>query len=101
MLNIENVKYLAKLARLDISDDEALELKNDLDKILKYVEKINELKLDSLDTLTNIIERLELREDKDLANISNDDYQDEVERIINNFPDKDNRYLKVPKVLIK
>lgn len=101
MLNSDNIRYLAKLARLDVDSSEAEELKNDLDKILKYVEKINELKLDSLETLVNLIDSLELREDEPFINSSYEDYEDAIRIIIDNFPDKENNYLKVPKVLIK
>ena len=93
MLEREKIEHLAKLARLKLKEEEIQKLTQDLNRILAYVEKINELKLEDLDPLVNILEKLDLR--KDIAKEFN------FEEIIKNFPEKENNYLKVPKILEK
>ncbi|GIW67136.1 MAG: hypothetical protein KatS3mg096_004 [Candidatus Parcubacteria bacterium] len=123
MITKEQILHLANLARLKLSDEEIEKLVQDLTKILNYVEKINELDLKNIEPMINIIEKLEPREDdggdetygKDTSvsshsSVSVSDYSDSFDRfasvsapsnIINQFPQKENNYLKVPKILEK
>ncbi|MER3581523.1 MAG: Asp-tRNA(Asn)/Glu-tRNA(Gln) amidotransferase GatCAB subunit C, partial [Patescibacteria group bacterium] len=64
MIDKEKVKHLALLARLTLNDEEIEALTKDLNNILNYVEKINELNLEGLEPLYNLLEELPLREDK-------------------------------------
>ncbi len=96
MITKEQIKNLAKLARLKLSDEEIESLAEDLSKILNYVKKIEELNLENIEPLTSIIDKLEFREDEERKG---DD--EEREKIINNFPQRENNYLKVPKILEK
>lgn len=93
MISKEKIYHLAKLARLKLTEDELQRLTQDLSKILAYVEKINELNLENFSPLTNILEKLPFR--KDEAKESDN------QEIIKNFPEKENNYLKVPKILEK
>jgi aspartyl-tRNA(Asn)/glutamyl-tRNA(Gln) amidotransferase subunit C len=93
MITKEQIEHLAKLARLKLSEDEIEKLSQDLTKILAYVEKINELNLENIEPLTNILEKLDLREDEPESKDNS--------AIINNFPEKEDNYLKVPKILEK
>ncbi len=96
MISREQIKHLAKLARLKLSEEEIESLAEDLSKILNYVKKIEELNLENIEPLTSIIDKLEFREDEEKERDS-----EEREKIINNFPQKENNYLKVPKILEK
>jgi len=93
MITKNQIEHLAKLARLKLSEDEIEKISQDLTKILAYVEKINELDLGNIELLTNILEKLDLREDKPEPKDNS--------LIINNFPEKEDNYLKVPKILEK
>ncbi len=94
MITREQIIHLAKLARLKLNDEEIEKLREDLSKILNYVEKINELKLEDIEPLINIIEELKTREDEPAKSESN-------QLIIENFPEKEDNYLKVPKIIEK
>ncbi len=96
MITEEQIKNLAKLARLKLSDEEIESLAEDLSKILNYVKKIEELNLGNIEPLISIIDKLEFREDEERRG---DD--EERKKIINNFPQRENNYLKVPKILEK
>lgn len=93
MIDKERIKHLAKLAKLKLSEEEVDKLTEDLKNILNYVEKINELELEEIEPLINLLEGLELREDQK-ANFNSSE-------IANQFPEKENNYLKVPKILEK
>jgi aspartyl-tRNA(Asn)/glutamyl-tRNA(Gln) amidotransferase subunit C len=96
MIDKEKIKHLAHLAMLQLENDEIESLTKDINKILAYVEKINELKnLDNFKELVNIIEALPWR-----ADVENE-IENAREEIINNFPEKEEDYLKVPKILDK
>jgi aspartyl-tRNA(Asn)/glutamyl-tRNA(Gln) amidotransferase subunit C len=101
MITKEQILHLAELARLKLRDDEIEKLTQDLNKILSYVEKIQELNLKDVEPLTNIIERLPLREDEILSEEERKIIEEIREKIIENFPQKEGNYLKVPKILEK
>jgi aspartyl-tRNA(Asn)/glutamyl-tRNA(Gln) amidotransferase subunit C len=101
MITKEQILHLAELARLKLKDDEIEKLTQDLNKILNYVEKIQELNLKDIEPLTNIIERLPLREDEILSEEERKIIEEIREKIIENFPQKEGNYLKVPKILEK
>lgn len=94
MITKEQIEHLAKLAKLKLDEKEVSKLTADLTKILNYVEKINELELRDLEPMISILEKLELRNDEMV-------YPHQVQEIINQFPERENNYLKVPKILEK
>jgi len=101
MITKEKILHLAQLARLRLNEEEIQKLTEDLNKILNYVEKIQELNLKETDPLINIIDRLPFREDKILDENDIKKIEEIREKIIENFPQKENNYLKVPKILEK
>lgn len=107
MIDKKDIIHLAKLAKLKLTDTEIEELEKDLSKILKYIEKIDELDLKDIEPMSNLISKLETREDIEL-NLENDKKSDLKnvlglirKRIIENFSDKEDNYLKVPKIIEK
>jgi aspartyl-tRNA(Asn)/glutamyl-tRNA(Gln) amidotransferase subunit C len=89
----EKIENLIKLARLELTEEEKEKFSNDLNKILSYVEKIQSLDLDVEPLISSGLWMNDFREDEIFLD------QEIVEKIIENFPDKEGRYLKVPKVL--
>lgn len=89
----EEVEKLAHLARLEFSEEEKLSMQADMDKILGFVDKINELDLEGVEPLVYLNEdRNIMRADKVEQNISKED-------ALRNSPAKDSDYFRVPKVL--
>lgn len=92
-VNNELIDKLAVLARLEFDDYSREAIKKDLQNILGFVEKINELKLDNVEPLIYITDEVNvLREDEVKQTISH-------EEAMKNVPVKDSDYIKVPKVL--
>lgn len=92
-LTKEEVDKLAHLARLEFSEKEKQTVMEDMDKILQFVDKINELDLDDVEALIYMSdERNVLRKDEARQDITKDE-------ALKNAPDKDTDYFRVPKVL--
>ncbi len=91
----ETLYKVAHLARLEVPKDKEEELLADLQKILTWVEKLEELDTEEVDPLTNMsFETNVLRSDEVVPSISR-------EEALKNAPDHDDTFFKVPKVLKK
>lgn len=92
-LNKEQVKKLAHLARLEFSEQELDLMMNDLDKMLAFVDRINELDLEEVEPLVYMNPEVDkMREDVAKLDISKDE-------ALRNAPDRDTDYFRVPRVL--
>ena len=87
------VKKVAKLSRISLQDNKIDSLSKDLDSILTFVEKLNELDTKEIKTLKSIADKtLEARNDiVDDGKIKND--------ILKNSPEKNEDFFIVPKVI--
>ena len=87
------VKKVAKLSRISLDDNNIDSLSKDLDSILTFVEKLNELDTKEIKTLKSITNKtLEARNDiVDDGKIKND--------ILKNSPEKNEDFFIVPKVI--
>ena len=87
------VKKVAKLSRISLEDNKIDSLSKDLDAILTFVEKLNELDTKEIKTLKSIADKtLEARNDiVDDGKIKND--------ILKNSPEKNEDFFIVPKVI--
>ncbi len=92
----EEIQHLAKLSRIEISDDEAQKYTEDFDKILAYVDKIKELNKESSDDIT-------IGNSSNVNVFRNDDDVQETgkytENILKEAPDTHEGFIKVKKIL--
>jgi aspartyl-tRNA(Asn)/glutamyl-tRNA(Gln) amidotransferase subunit C len=92
-VNDAMVDKLAHLSRLHFNDNEKVEIKNDLQKMIVFVEKLNELDLDGVPPMLFMSEEVNvLREDEIKGSITR-------EEALKNAPLHDEQFFKVPKVL--
>lgn len=89
----KDIEYIANLARLEFSQEEAEAFTNKFESILKYVEKLKELDVDDIQP-THYVHFVEntLREDNQKPSYDR-------RSLLMNAPDKADGYFKVPKVL--
>ncbi len=93
MVTLKEVEHIAELARLKFSKDELQNFTHQLNQILKYVEKLNELDTENVEPLSHPVEGYNIfREDKIKPSISR-------EFALKNAPDSDGEFFKVPKVI--
>jgi len=94
-LNDTLVDKLAHLARLEFNNTEKQEIKTDLQRMIAFVEKLNELDLNGVEPLLHMSERINvLREDEIKGSIDR-------ETALKNAPLHDDKFFKVPKVIKK
>lgn len=92
-IDIKTVDEVAHLARLEFNDDAKAEILNDMNRMLQFVDKLNELDTDDVEPLIYMTDEVNvLRED----NIEQTITQREA---LKNAPEKDSDYFKVPKVI--
>ena len=89
----KEVRYVADLARLKLTEDEAKKLAGDMNSILGYMELLNELDTTNIAPLEHVIDLdSRLRPDAAKTPLSHQD-------ALKNAPDADSDYFRVPKVI--
>lgn len=89
----ENVAYIAELARLRFTEVEQEKMTRELNMILHYIEKLNEIDTEGVEPLSSIHDQANvLRADVERPSLSNAD-------ALKNAPDKLDRFFRVPKVI--
>lgn len=89
------VDKLANLARLQFDNTEKSAIKNDLQRMIQFVEKLNELDTTGVSPLLHMSDNINaLREDEIKGSISR-------EEGLKNAAKKDGQFFKVPKVIKK
>ena len=94
-VNDAMVDKLANLARLHFDETQKEDIKNDLQRMIKFVEKLNELDTRGVEPLLHVSENINvLREDKVEGSIS-------TAEGLKNAAVHDEQFFKVPKVIKK
>lgn len=89
----DEVKHIAKLAKLEFNDEEINRYTDDLNEILGYVDKLNELDTENVEPLSHPIEGSNVfREDKLRKSV-------DTEEALKNAPESTSEYFRVPKVI--
>src|SRR5213082_1188551 len=70
MLDRDQVLHVARLARLELSDEEVERMASELSKVLDHIEKIRELNLDGVPPTSHVVELASpLRADEPTASL--------------------------------
>lgn len=89
----KQVEHIADLARLQLDEGELEEYTAQLNKILEYVDKLNELDTENVKPLSHPVEGTNVfREDELKPSINR-------EEVLKNAPSKNEEFFKVPKVI--
>jgi len=92
-VSTEQVRHIAKLARIAMSDAEIERLAPELNNILGWVEQLGEVNTDGVEPLTAVIDqKLRLRDDK----VTEGNIRDEI---LANAPEAQHGFFAVPKVI--
>ncbi|EWH23160.1 Asp-tRNA(Asn)/Glu-tRNA(Gln) amidotransferase subunit GatC [Bacillus haynesii] len=92
-ISIEEVKHVAHLARLAITDEEAAMFTEQLDSIISFAEELNEVDTENVKPTTHVLQ---------MKNIMREDVPDKglpVEDVVKNAPDQKDGYIRVPSIL--
>ena len=92
-VNADQVRHVAKLARIARSDAEVEAMVPEFNNILGWVEQLGEVDTDGVEPLTAVIENhLRLRDDV----VNDGDVRDDI---LKNAPDAQHGFFAVPKVI--
>lgn len=89
----EEVQHIAQLARLKLTAEEQADLVEHFDKVLTYIEKLEELNTDDVEPMAHAVEvPTPLRDDR-VTNQAN------TNALLQNAPDRQADFFKVPKII--
>ena len=95
-IDSKTVDKLAELAKLEFDDKSKEEIVKDLNRVVSFIEKLNELDTTSVEPLIYLTEST--------ANVTRkDEVKQEIsqQEALKNAPKRDSDYIKVPKVIDK
>ncbi len=102
MINKEEVKHIAKLARLGLTEKEMAKFQKELSSIFDYIGKLKEVDISEVEPMSHSVE---------IENMMREDYPKSVEnrfqqttgkqssKLLKLAPDTKNGYLKVKSIL--
>ena len=89
----KDVEYIAKLARLRLSENEIDSYTGQMNQILEYMDKLNELDTENVEPLSHPVENINVFRDDIVTPVT---ARDEA---LKNAPDADDEFFKVPKII--
>jgi len=89
----ETLQKIAHLSRLELDENNTEKMLADMNGMIAFVEKLNEVNTDGVEPLTTMSHEINaLREDEITPHLPHD-------QALKNAPKKDNDYFRVPKVM--
>jgi aspartyl-tRNA(Asn)/glutamyl-tRNA(Gln) amidotransferase subunit C len=108
-VNDKDVAYVADLANLELTEQERTAMVRDLNSILEYVDRLNELDTSDVPPMAQVSDRYGVDESKQGSErFAYADREDVVEGLrkslphaeaLENAPDADEQFFRVPKVI--
>ena len=101
----KDVAYVADLANLELTDRERGRLVRDLNSILEYVDRLNELDTSNVQPMAQVSYHLGDRQPSGVADASREDILEGLRKslphevALENAPETDGTFFKVPKVI--
>jgi aspartyl-tRNA(Asn)/glutamyl-tRNA(Gln) amidotransferase subunit C len=93
MISREEVQHVARLARLHLTDEEAERMREQLDAILAYIDKLRELDVEGVEPTAHAVP---------LVNVMRDDALVPClpqEQALANAPDRADEFFRVPRII--
>ena len=92
-VDVATVKRVARLARLAVTEDEAVRMTGELNGILGFVEQLSEVDVSGVEPMTSVIPMaMKMRRDE----VTDGSMAD---RIVSNAPMTEQNFFEVPKVV--
>ncbi|NEQ31793.1 MAG: Asp-tRNA(Asn)/Glu-tRNA(Gln) amidotransferase subunit GatC [Leptolyngbya sp. SIO4C5] len=93
MIDLDQVRKVANLARLELSAEEEQQFTGQLNDILDYFEQLNELDTAAVEPTTRAIEVSNITRGDQLQSFA------EREDLLSRAPEREESFFKVPKIL--
>ena len=92
-IDIKTVDEVAHLARLEFTEEGKVDILNDMNRMLAFVDKLNEMDTEGVEPLIYMTDEVNvMREDEPKITLTQ-------KEALKNAPKKDSDYFKVPKVI--
>jgi len=92
-ITMKEVEHVARLARLELTDDEKERMRAQLDSILSYIDKLNELDTSAVEPTSHVLPMMNVfRDDEVRPSLSQ-------EEALANAPDRQDLFFRVPRIL--
>ena len=92
VLTKEEVEHIAELAKIELTESEKGLFRDQLERVLDYFKKIDELDLKDVEPTTHVIGASNVfRDDEPRPSLPPED-------VLKNAPEKEGRYFKAPRV---
>ncbi|MFE8697087.1 Asp-tRNA(Asn)/Glu-tRNA(Gln) amidotransferase subunit GatC [Cytobacillus sp. FJAT-53684] len=92
-ISADQVKHVANLARLAITEEETEKFTNQLDAIISFAEQLNEINTDDVEPTSHVL---------DMKNVMREDKSEEglpQSEVLKNAPDHQDGQIKVPSIM--
>jgi len=92
-ITVKEVEYVARLAYLELGEEEKEKFTSQLNGILEYVDKLNELDTSNVEPTSHVLP---------IVNVFKEDKVEEsypIEDILGNAPEREGNFVKVPRVV--
>jgi len=93
-ISMDQVKHVAHLARLAITEEEAVKFQKQLDQMISFAEQLNELDTENVEPTSHVL---------DMKNVMREDVSKKglpVEEVLKNAPDSsEDGHIRVPSIL--
>ncbi|WP_026695281.1 Asp-tRNA(Asn)/Glu-tRNA(Gln) amidotransferase subunit GatC [Peribacillus kribbensis] len=92
-ISADQVKHVANLARLAVTEEETETLRKELDAIISFAEQLNELDTKNVEPTSHVLEMKNvLREDKAENGLP-------IAEVLKNAPDSKDGHIRVPSII--
>ena len=92
-ITLQQVEHVARLARLALSEEEKEQMRSQLDRILGYIEKLNQLDTTTVEPTSHVIPMTNVLRDDVLAPSL------DREEALGNAPDRQEGFFRVPRII--
>lgn len=92
MITLQDVEHVAKLARLELTEEEKIKFTTQLGDVLKYVDQMNEVDTTGVEPMAHAI---------DFVNVMREDavkYEEDKKALMANAPYEEDGFFRVPKI---
>ena len=93
MISREEVQHVARLARLALTDEELERMRQQLDAILAYIDKLRELDVEGVEPTSHAVPLVNVMRDDDIAPSLSQ------EAALANAPDRAGELFRVPRII--
>ncbi len=92
-ITMKEVEHVARLARLELTNEEKERMRAQLDSILTYIDKLNELDTSAVEPTSHVLPMMNVfRDDEVRPSLSQ-------EETLANAPDRQDLFFRVPRIL--